>query len=65
MNFDKTDYNNSFTNFHKLNIFKRKKEVDNPFQKLVPTFNYQITPQKAKKILYSYEHQIYIFPTQV
>jgi len=49
MNFDKTDYNNSFTNFHKLNIFKRKKEVDNPFQKLVPTFQLSNYTTKSQK----------------
>lgn len=49
MNFDKTDYNNSFTNFHKLNIFKRKTQVDNPFQKLVPTFQLSNYTTKSQK----------------
>ena len=49
MNLDKTEYNNSFTKSHKLNIFKRKTEVDNPFQKLVPTFQLSNYTTKSQK----------------
>ena len=49
MSLDKTEYNNSFTKSHKLNIFKRKTEVDNPFQKLVPTFQLSNYTTKSQK----------------
>ena len=49
MNFDKTEYNNSFTKSHKLTLFKRKNEVDNPFEKLVPTFQLSNYTTKSQK----------------
>ena len=49
MNFDKTEYNNSFTKSQKSIFFKKKLIVENPFQKLIPTFQLSNYTTKNKK----------------
>ena len=49
MSFDKTLYKNSFTKSHQFNFFKKRLIVENPFQKLVPTFSLSNYTTKNKK----------------
>ena len=48
MSLDKTEYNNSFTKSHQYNFSKLKLKVDNPFQKLVPSFSLSNNTTKNK-----------------
>ena len=49
MNFDRTEYNNSFLKSSKYNFFRNRIKEDNTFQKLTPSFSITNSHPKNKK----------------